>query len=497
VCLALTLSALLGGAAQAALSTTYQDFFYTSVTSNPTADKPQSKLWFQDGAWWSLMLSPSDNVVHIFELRADHTWRDTGTVVDDRSNSMGDALWDGDANKLYVASRAASSPARLVRLSYSPTTRSYSVDAGFPVNISPGGSESITIAKDSTGKLWATFTRQSQVWVTHSTTSDTSWTAPFNPPVGDTAITSDDISSVVTMRGKIGVIWSDQLSQSFRFVTHVDGAPDTADGWGALEKPLAGTRLADDHINIKNIVSDDDGRLYAAIKTSLGDDPTDPSTGALVALLVRTNAGDWSSHTFGTLADDHTRPMVLLDETNRQIYLFATWPVGGGSIYYKTSPMNDISFPSGRGTEFMTWPGARIDDASSTKQPVNARSGIVVLASDRYAFRYYHSACLRVTAGRKRVKLRRRYGTLRLKPSKTTCLTKPILALVKPRTGTRLKTVRYKLDGKRLKRVKNVRFAAKLRPSKLSAGRHTLKVRVTKRTGNTKTFKVRLRTAVT
>ena len=392
LCLAVTLSAVLAGTAQAAVPTTYQDFTYSStVTANPTADKPQSKLWFQDGSWWSLMLSPTDNFVHVFELTANHTWRDTGTVVDTRSKSTGDALWDGPTNKLYVASRASGSSAKLVRLSYNPTTRKYSVDTGFPVTISPGGSESITIAKDSVGKLWATFTRQSQVWVTHSTTSDAKWTAAFKPPVAGTSITSDDISSVVTLRGKIGVMWSDQLGQSFRFVTHTDGAPDTADGWGPLETPLAGTRLADDHINIKNIAADDDGRLYAAIKTSLGDDPSDPSTGALVVLVTRTNAGDWSSYTFGTVADDHTRPMVLLDETNRQIYVFATWPVGGGSIYYKTSPMSTISFAPGRGTKFLTWTGARIDDASSTKQPVNAASGMVVLAGAFRDFRYYHA----------------------------------------------------------------------------------------------------------
>ena len=265
-CTGVALSAVYAGAAQAAVPTTFQDFAYSSsVTSGPTADKPQSKLWYQDGSWWSLMLSPADNAVHIFELRADHTWRDTGTVVDSRASSTGDALWDEATGKLYVASRASSSSAKLIRLSYASATRTYSVDAGFPATISPGGSESITIAKDSTGKLWATFTRQNKVWVTHSTTSDTTWTAAFNPPVADPNITSDDISSVITMQGKIGVMWSDQLSQSFRFVTHTDGAPDTAAGWGPLERPLAGTRLADDHINLKNIVSDADGRIFAAV----------------------------------------------------------------------------------------------------------------------------------------------------------------------------------------------------------------------------------------
>jgi chitodextrinase len=390
--LGLTTAALLAEAAPAASPTTYRDHAYSSaVTSGPSADKPQSKLWFQDGAWWSIMLSPSDNTVHIFELRADHTWRDTGTVVDSRPNSTGDALWDQGADKLYVASRASGSAARLMRLSYNPLTRRYAADPGYPVNISPGSSESITIAKDSTGKLWATFTRQSQVWVTHSTTSDQTWTTPFRPPVTDTAITSDDISSIITMRGKIGVIWSDQVSQSFRFVTHTDGAPDTAAGWGPLERPLAGTRLADDHINIKDIAADDDGKLYAAIKTSLGDDPSDPSNAALVALVVRNGAGEWSSHTVGTVADDLTRPMVLLDETNRQIHVFATFPVGGGVIYHKTSPIGNIGFGTGRGTPFVTWPGARVNDASGTKQPVNANTGIVVLANDASAFRYYHS----------------------------------------------------------------------------------------------------------
>ena len=149
------------GAAQAAVPTTYQDFAYTSsVTSNPTADKPQSKLWYQDGSWWSLMLSPADNAVHIFELRADHTWRDTGTSVDSRANSTGDALWDDATGKLYVASRAASSSAQLVRLSYNAATRTLQRRRRLPGRPSaPGGSESITIAKDSTGKLWATFTR--------------------------------------------------------------------------------------------------------------------------------------------------------------------------------------------------------------------------------------------------------------------------------------------------------------------------------------------------
>src|SRR4051812_47498421 len=82
------------GAAQAAVGVpvTYQDHSYASTVSKPSQDKPQSKLWYTDGAWWALLVS-GDTLVHIYELRADHTWRDTGTVVDTRLNSTGDALW--------------------------------------------------------------------------------------------------------------------------------------------------------------------------------------------------------------------------------------------------------------------------------------------------------------------------------------------------------------------------------------------------------------------
>src|SRR4051812_27062011 len=103
--LALSASALFATAAQAA-PTTYQDFPYTSSlgTAGPAADKPQSKLWYTDGSWWALMLSSTNNTVHIFELQANHTWRDTGTQVDSRAGSTGDALWDASIGKLYVAS---------------------------------------------------------------------------------------------------------------------------------------------------------------------------------------------------------------------------------------------------------------------------------------------------------------------------------------------------------------------------------------------------------
>src|SRR5207249_8222743 len=192
--------------APAAAPTTYKDFTYNSkITLPPTADQPQSKLWYHDGAWWALMASPSDSTIHVFELKSwNHTWRDTNTRVDARSDSTGDALSIGST--LYVLSRSPSSKPILNRLTYDSSKRLYVIDHGFPVSIGKGASESITIARDSTGRLWATFTSDSKVWVMHSTSDDRTWTAPFVPPVGDTNIDPDDISTIISFSGKIGLL---------------------------------------------------------------------------------------------------------------------------------------------------------------------------------------------------------------------------------------------------------------------------------------------------
>src|SRR3954454_16519797 len=68
---------------------------YTGAT-DPTADKPQSKLWWNDGRWWADMFDTVSQDWHIFYLdRATEKWVDTQVAVDTRPNTSADALWDG------------------------------------------------------------------------------------------------------------------------------------------------------------------------------------------------------------------------------------------------------------------------------------------------------------------------------------------------------------------------------------------------------------------
>jgi len=324
--------------------------------------------------------------VTVHQLTDSQAWIDTGVVVDDRAASTADVLYEG--GKVYLTSRVASGAMEVVRMSFDPSTHFWRIDNGFPVSPTTSGSESASIARDTGGRLWVTWTAASRVWVSHSTTSDLAWTAPFTVPVPDTAVAADDLSAIVAFSGKVGIMWSDQASTAFRFAVHADGQPD---GVWTMETPLAGPGLADDHINIKSLLEDDAGRIFAAVKTSKGD-AGEPSTEPLIMVLSRTANGTWTSAVAGRVADKLTRPQLALDRTNRQLYLLATSPTnGGGIVYYKHTSLTNISFAGGLGQPFISWPGVRVNNVATAKNPVDATTGLVALATDDTNFRYYHA----------------------------------------------------------------------------------------------------------
>jgi PKD repeat protein len=384
--------------ATAAADVGFEDFNYAPLSGSPTGSKPESKLWFNDGIWWASMFDTTSQDHHIFRLdRATEHWTDTGTAIDPRVGTRADTLWTG--SKLYVTSHvftttgAATTSAnagRLWRFSYNATTKTYTRDAGFPVDVNAAKSETLVIDRDSTGRLWATWTLGSQVWVNHTTTSDTAWGTPYVIP-GSTTMTNDDISSLIAFGGnKIGVMWSNQADHRFWFAVHADGGGDTAASW-KLEAATTGSPTSDDHINLK---TDAAGRIYAATKTS-----ESTSTQPLMRLLVRSTTGTWSGTTFGTVHDSNTRPIVLVDEEHSVLHVFATCPQppktsgqSGGDICEKTSPLGSIAFASGNGKAVISDAGSPdMNDTTSTKQNVSSATGIVIEANNATTLNYWHA----------------------------------------------------------------------------------------------------------
>jgi hypothetical protein len=386
------------GAASAVDDFGYRDFSFSATSVQaPTGEKPQSKLWFNDGTWWASMFNSTAEEHHIYRYdRATHTWSDTGTLIDARNFSKADTLWDGSHLYVATAGRASTNSnhsARILRYSYDAASKRYSLDPGFPVTgVSNGGMEAIVLAKDTTGKLWVTYTQNLKVYVNHSLSTDQTWGTPFVLPVSGTDVAADDISAVVAFDSQIGVMWSNQNDSAMYFATHTDG--DAVNVWQASRTAIQGPNFADDHISLRSLqVDDPSGRVFAAVKTSLNDLPNPNPNAPLILLLALGRDGNWTNHVFGRVGDNHTRPIVMIDEEHRDLYMFATAPCcNGGAIYYKKTALSNISFPEGPGSPFIqSATDTQINNATSTKQNVNGATGLLVQASDDTSQFYVHN----------------------------------------------------------------------------------------------------------
>ena len=479
---------LLGNAHAALAQSTdvgYRDFNYGTGINEPTADKPQSKLWFNDGIWWGSLWNPSVRrwEIHRFDWNAN-TWTSTGTSIDGRGNVRPDVLWDG--THLYVATAPNTSwstdqRALVRRYSYDGNNKSYTLDPNFPAAVANGPMETIVLDKDTTGKLWVTFTQGSKVYVNRSLDSDSSWGTPFIPPaLSGTTVNPDDISSVISFdrqKGppQIGLMWSNQNDNAVFFATHKDGDPDGV--WQPTQLALGGPKYADDHISLRSLEADSSGRVFAAVKTSLNDATTPNPDDPLILLLVLGEQNQWNKHTFGRVRDNHTKPMVTIDQVNRKLYVFATGPTG--TIYYKQTDLDNISFPVGLGTPFIKSTNS-INNVTSTKQNITQASGIgatgmLVLASDNVNRYYWHNTI--ETAAPPPSDTTAPETTIDSGPSGTVSSASASFGLSSSEAGS---TFQCSLDG--------AAFASCASPKDytgLSEGSHTFEVKATDAAGNT------------
>jgi hypothetical protein len=369
---------------------------YGSTASDPTGFKDEAKLWHHDGTWWSVMYDPAATTpgYYIFKLdKNTQAWARTSTLLDDRASSHADVLFDG--TKLFVLSHiyeefftpGRTNAVELRRLSYSGGA--WSLDTGFaPKVVTQGRAEAMTLAKDSTGRLWVTWTEAETVkYVTSA--NGTTWSAKANLPgweAGATALTDDDVATITAYNGKVGIMWSAQQPNGFGTTTfylasHTDGAATTA--W-TTEIAQSAPLLADDHLSL---TATPDGTLRAAVKTSLPNG-TDP----LVKLLTRTPAGAWSSATVWLKSDDVTNPLLVIDSTHSAAIVFATSQDGSGNILRKSASLSSPSFPAGAGEVAIddTAAGSILNHATTTDQAVTSATGLVVQASDDTDRTYWH-----------------------------------------------------------------------------------------------------------
>ncbi|WP_311261863.1 hypothetical protein [Pseudarthrobacter sp. BRE9] len=379
-----------------------------SGTATPTGTKRAvSSLWFNDGSWWGNLWSSATSDFHIFRFNAaTSSWVDTGVATEPRPGTHHDVLWDGQT--LYVASyrfvddglpAEPNNPTTMRRYSYDSAAKKYTLLGSTQINNSKV--EVLTIDKDSTGRIWATWQQGNKIYLNATATDGKTWGTPFQVPGSMSNVSVDDTSAVIAFDGKIGVMWSRQVGDStdgMYWSYHVDGASNTA--WSSPVAAVSGQRSSDDHMNLKWLDSSG-GRVFAAIKTSYIS-----ASQPLIQLLALSGT-TWSAHTIATVAECPNRVIVMIDESTQRLRTFATYPkpggttnagvcsTSGGAIYEKSTPLDKISFTTTK-TARIVDADQYVHNVTSTKQNINsaasgtADSGLLLLADVNATSRYWH-----------------------------------------------------------------------------------------------------------
>lgn len=280
------------------------DFTGKSHLYTPTADKPQSKLWFMDSRWWALL--HADRGPSLWE-RTDRGWVEHEEVNRDLQGVSGRAdVWY--ENRTVTAVCVSDQSLTVIRtfpseprdsrtnetMWHSKILARLILPVGHNANV-----ETATIVKDASGVWWisANYGRSIYVWASADAKS---WSAPIL--LGED-ISDDDISTVSILDGAVTVIWSDQRSEAFYAREHLNGDP-YAD-WSPIKVIDSGNRAADDHINT---ALSSDGTLWVNTKNEI-DKVGFPN----LTLHVRTPSGKWRNFPYLTLEQfvGPSRPVVI------------------------------------------------------------------------------------------------------------------------------------------------------------------------------------------
>ncbi|WP_165968662.1 Ig-like domain-containing protein [Arthrobacter crusticola] len=380
-----------------------------SGTGTPTGTKrATSNLWFHDGLWWGNLWDTSSSDFHIFKFNTStKSWVDTGVATDTRASTHHDVLWDGST--LHVASyrfvndglpAEPNFPTTMKRYSYNSSSKTYTLLSSTQINNSKV--EALTIDKDTTGRVWATWQQGNRIYLNVTGTDGKTWGSPFAHPASLSNVSVDDTSALVSYGpGKMGLMWSRQVGDStdgMYFSFHNDGASNSS--WSTPVGAVSGQRSGDDHMNLKWLDSSG-GRVFAAIKTSY----TTGSQPLIQLLALNNSTSTWTAHTIATVAECPNRVIVLIDEAAQRLRTFATYPKpsgttnagactsSGGAIYEKSTPLSNIGFTTSK-TPVIVDADQYVHNVTSTKQNLNSartpNSGLLLLADVNATSRYWH-----------------------------------------------------------------------------------------------------------
>jgi hypothetical protein len=346
----------------------------------PTADKPQSKLWYMYDSWWAIL--PMSSGPSLWR-RTEKGWKEYPEVTAKLRSVPGRVdVWADDRQVTAVGVGTHS----LTVFRLIPKKKSSKIEWETQVlaELVPPSSdipiETATIARDDKGFWWVTATADRKVCVWSSSSALKNWSPPV---VLANGIEKDDICVITPLPDGVGVIWSDQAGDAVMMRKHISGNP--AGKWEDPEVIDKGNKTADDHLHTSMASN---GTLWVATKNSV-----DQTGKPQLVLRVRSVAGHWRNIPYACLDSvlKPSRPVVIATEDPSII-------LAGHTIYNaKNSFRGEIVFGQvdtmqNRLLNHLTtiivpdtvgWmKNNRINDITGSRKPLPMNIPWIVLASD-------------------------------------------------------------------------------------------------------------------
>ncbi len=359
----------------------------TPITATAgTLDKPQSKLWFYQGYWFTVI--PITVGTYVYRLDGT-TWTQLIKISAQTLVRADVKLYGNNTYIILKDYRQESSPpppqfqsVELITIEFQAGSPPTYIISSPSTNISLDNfAETATIDIDGNGRMWLASDGGQPTILTNPKNITVKWSDPpytiwSTSIILASGVNYDDISDITSFGGnKIGVLWSDQNLKKFGFAYHIDGDAPTNWTYETAASDASNGGIADDHINLA-VASD--GTIYAAVKTSYTNNllPT-------IGLLVRRPSGTWDPiyrvTKYGDTGFQGTRPIVLLNENANILSVFFTQSPGsnnvGNDLLYKETSLPTISFPDR--VQYLRNGTPNFNDISSTKQ--NYTDSVVIV----------------------------------------------------------------------------------------------------------------------
>jgi hypothetical protein len=362
-----------------------------------------SAIWWNDDAQrWDGVL-PRGNGEHWLVTGFTDATPTFVSRLDANGQSRPDIAWNEATNDLFVHFTSTSTPT-MWHLKYS--AGAYTVVTG-PVPVpgmrvddiaSVGGNNHpSTIYQTPNGDLWVAVLYLGNLNLQRSEDLGATWLPA--PIVVDATISSNGgiVAMADIVQGGVTqllVFASENVSgrwlvyrinQNATNLANPPGGPTNWTNESDNLPPWIGSERSDDHLSVRSY----NNRVYVGFKTEGADDPDEP----LMGLLVRQPGGAWTRYT-SFFTDDgsrETRPGVVIDDTNQDLYLFYGAINSPRAGAYKRVPISSLgSLATATETQVFTQ-ADHSDGVVTSRHSVTSVSNLAVVANAQAAPEIYRA----------------------------------------------------------------------------------------------------------